>query len=207
MRAAVEALPAGTAVVWEELRGEALLGLQEISTTMLAYATFKKAFVRGMEDAGIPLVEVAKEKTPKRSLMGSARSIFGGRKKKSDGENELPDEAVRGTLAALKAHATLVRALMEAAAEQADEVGPTLAALDKWLVGEHLRASVAAAAAMPMLCAEAVATQAYGALYLALQLRRDGATGADAAAQLKAALPQLEPLLKALVEFVLAQVV
>ena len=197
---AVAKLPAGTSVVWEEMRGEALLGLQEDDTRLLAYSTFKKAFMQGMEDAGISLIEVAKEKAPKRSIIGK---MFGGRKKKSDAGDELDDEKVRGTLAALKAHATLVRALMEAAAEEGSEVASTLTALDRWRVGEHLRASVAAAAAIPTLCAEAVATQAYGAIYLALQLRRDAA-GVDAA-QLKAAKPQLEPLLKTLVEFVGAQ--
>jgi len=199
MAEAVAKLPAGTSVVWEEMRGEALLGLQEEGTRVLAYHTFKKAFVMGVEDAGISLVEVAKDKAPKRSIMGK---MFGGRKKKSDVGDELDDEKVRGTLAALKAHATLVRALMEEAAEAGSEVAPTLAALDKLRVGEHLRASIAAAAAIPTLCAEAVATQAYGAIYLALQ-RRDAA-GVDAA-QLKAAKPQLEPLLKTLVEFVGAQ--
>jgi len=199
MRAAVEALPAGTLVLWNELRGEAMLGLE---LTELAYAKLKEAFRDGLDEAGIGLVAVEKEKEGK-AKKGLIGKMFGGGKKDGgrggkDGGG-VDEAALPGLRHALTAHTTLCRALMEGAAERALELKAVVAELDKYgKLNEHVCASLAAASALDKQpSVERVLTQAFGALYLALQLRRDGL---DAAA-VKAAKPTLEPLLSALADF------
>ena len=118
-------------------------------------------------------------------------------KRRSKGaDGGLAEEQVPGARSGLRAHTTLCRALLERAAADAADAAAAVAQLDAWSIGEHVRPSLVAAAGLP-LCTERLLTQAYGLLYLSLQLRRDGLN----TAALKAAKPQLDGLVKALADF------
>lgn len=219
MEAAIGALPPGAKVRWLEMRGEALLG---VLLPEQAYASFVRCFEAGMAECGIELLAQATERERDRDSQAHARSARRGHggllghgallgqglakimrdharlvKRRSKGaDGGLAEEQVPGARSGLRAHTALFRALLERAAADATDAAAAVAGLDAWSIGEHVRPSLVAAAGLP-LCTERLLTQAYGLLYLSLQLRRDGLN----IAALKAARPQLDGLVKALADF------
>ena len=179
-------------------------------------------FEAGMAECGIELLAQATERERDRDSQAHARSARRGHggllghgallgqglakimrdharlvKRRSKGaDGGLAEEQVPGARSGLRAHTALFRALLERAAADATDAAAAVAGLDAWSIGEHVRPSLVAAAGLP-LCTERLLTQAYGLLYLSLQLRRDGLN----TAALKAARPQLDGLVKALADF------